>query len=221
MLKAEYVIQRHYRNVQMKLAILIPTLESRVQLRYRVGDLLMKQVSQLGVRDDVKILWNSDNGEKSTGEKSNELMAEAVRLGAEYVARFDDDDVPGPTYIQRGLEVVESGMDCGELYGQIYFDGVPGNPFHHSLIHDHWFHDDKGYYRYPNHLSFMKLSLIKDIPYPDITKGEDHQFSTRVYDAEVLKTEYKIPEIIYHYFVGKKDRKQEAEIIKQIYGQGN
>lgn len=200
----------------MKLAILIPTLTERIQLRYRLVDHLMPQIIKL--KADVKLIFNVDEGQKSTGQKSNELIQSALEAGAEYIARFDDDDLPGPTYIQRGIEVVDSGMDCGELWGQIYFNSVPGNPFHHSIDHTEWWQDDKAYYRCPNHLNFVKLELVKDIHYPDITKGEDHSWSKGVLNAGVLKTEYKIPEIIYHYFTEARDHKRETAIMKQIYG---
>jgi hypothetical protein len=122
---------------------------------------------------------------------------------------MDDDDMPGPTYIKRGLEVVASGMDCGELWGQIYFNGKAGNPFHHIIecINPangklEWWQDEKYYYRTVNHLNFQKLSLIADIAFPEKNFGEDGVQSERMRDAGIFKTMYPIPEIIYHYYVG-------------------
>ncbi len=58
----------------------------------------------------------------------------------------------------------------------------------------------------PNHLNFQKLSLVKDIPFPDQVFGEDGKQSYAMRDAGIFKTEYKIPEVIYHYFNGEPKR---------------
>lgn len=198
----------------MKFCILIPTLPERKPLRDRLISEILRQMNKLnlsgGVNEegwhdletDVCILINEDNREKTTGKKRNELIQKADELGAQAVAFVDDDDMIGPTYIQRAMEFVESGLDCAELFGQYYENGKKLNPFHHSLKYDHWFQDDKMYYRNPNHLSFLRLDKVKDVKYPDITVGEDGQYSIALHKAGVLKTEYPIPEIIYFYYAG-------------------
>lgn len=192
----------------MKLAILIPTLTERLTLLDRVIAELTKQIRELDT-NDILIKWDEDQKQKTTGEKRNGLIEWAVRNKVQYVAFLDDDDLPGPTYLKRGIEVVDSGMDCGELWGQIYFDGKPGNPFHHFIDCKNpatgkieWWQDEKFYYRMPNHLNFQKLSLVKDIPFPNQVFGEDGKQSEAMRDAGIFKTMYPIPEIIYHYFVG-------------------
>lgn len=187
----------------MKLAILIPTLENRKYLLERVLGELQKQKASFHNWWEVEFIINSDNGEKSTGKKRNELIEEAVRRGAQVIAFMDDDDMPGETYIKRGLEVADSGMDCGELWGQIYWNGKPGKPFHHAVDIKEWWEDDKFYYRCPNHLNFIKLDLVKDVKFPDQVFGEDGQWSMAIKEQGLLKTEYKIPEVIYHYFCGE------------------
>jgi hypothetical protein len=186
-----------------KLAILIPTLESRSFLLKRCMTNLVAQILHAKADEDVKILTLLDNGEMSTGAKRNQLVKDAAELGFETYAFIDDDDLPGPTYIQRGLEFVASGMDCASLVGQIYWDGKPGKPFLHSLEWKEWFEDDKFYYRMPNHLNFVRMDKVKDIQFPDQKFGEDGQWSYAVRDAGVLKTEFKIEEVIYHYFCGE------------------
>lgn len=186
----------------MKLAILIPTLESRSELLKRCMTNLVAQILHAKADEDVKILTFLDNGEMSTGAKRNQLVKDTAELGFEAYAFMDDDDLPGPTYIQRGLEFVASGMDCASLIGQIYWDGKPGKPFLHSLEWKEWFEDDKFYYRMPNHLNFVRMDKVKDIKFPDQNFGEDGKWSYAVRDAGVLKTEFKIEEVIYHYFCG-------------------
>lgn len=188
------------------LAILIPTLNERVQLFYRVVDQLNKQ----RVGKPVIIILKADDGEMTTGAKRNWCLDEARRLGASYVSSVDDDDLVGPTYIQRGIETMEGGYDCAELWGQYYENNKMMNPFHHSIKHDHWHQDAKFYYRNPNHLNFIKLELLKDIRFRDQTVGEDGHYSIDLQKSGLLKKEYPVKEIIYHYFAGDKRKKNYA-----------
>lgn len=183
-----------------KLAVLIPTLSSRAHLLNRLVTELDKQRKG----KDVILIINSDDGQKTTGAKRNECLQAAISAGAEYGAFFDDDDMPGPNYIDRNLEGCELGFDCCSLWGQIYWSGKKGKPFHHSIIHNEWWEDKEYYYRCVNHLNTVKLSLVQHIKFPDKSFGEDGVWSYAVRDARVLKTEHQIKEIIYHYYVSKK-----------------
>lgn len=192
----------------MKLAILVPSLEDRIQLFDRVMRELMKQMKDAELRNELKdgtvgIISRIDNRQETTGAKRNILVQMALEKGAEYIAFVDDDDMVGPTYIQRGIEVANSGMDCGELWGQIYWSGKPGMPFHHYLGCTHAWQDDKKYHRPPNHLNFMKLDLMKDFRFEDKTFGEDMCWAMEIQKAGTFKTMYPIPEVIYHYFCGE------------------
>lgn len=192
----------------MKLAILIPTLVAREHLFRRVSDELGRQIDEIYPHslpgEIVSILQLADSGQYTTGNKRNALIELAVKeYKPEGIAFMDDDDMPGPTYIKRGLEFIESGMDCAELWGQIYWNGKPGKPFHHSIEHKEWYEDEKYYYRCPNHLNFMRLDKVKDFKFPDQNFGEDGQWSMAIKEAGVLKTQFVIPEVIYHYFNGE------------------
>lgn len=194
----------------MKFAILIPTLTERTQLKERVNNVLNAQINKLPNPSLVRIFTNEDQRQKATGIKRNELVADAIQAGFTHGAFMDDDDLPGATYIQRAIEFMESGLDCAELWGQIYFNGKAGNPFHHFIncINPlngkiEWWQDNQFYYRMINHLNFVKLDLVKDIPFPDQVFGEDGKQSEAMRDAGIFKTMYPIPEVIYHYFVGE------------------
>jgi hypothetical protein len=210
----------------MKFAILCPTLTEGATvhrpgtmrignafLRNRMMSALTEQILVVNKDHEVRIFFNEDAGQKTTGAKRNELVAAAVEWGSDAHAHFDDDDLPGDTYIQRAIEFMESGMDVAELWGQIYFNGKAGNPFHHYIEclnpatgKIEWWQDDNFYYRMPNHLNFVRTELVKDIKFPDQVFGEDGKHSHAVQEAGVLKTEFKIPEIIYHYFCGDPKR---------------
>lgn len=196
----------HFKNIledMSKLAILIPTLDDRINLFERSTNALNAQINYLSKNTEIKIFSLSDNGKTSTGEKRNILVREAFDAGYEYAAHFDDDDLPADNYMQNQYAVTESGMDCGSFWGQIYWEGKKGKPFHHSIKYPEWFEDDKYYYRCVNHLNCVRLDILKDYPFPDQTFGEDGIQSMSMKNAGVLKTEYQINEIMYHYFCGK------------------
>lgn len=178
------------------LAILIPTTPERQQLLNR----LMAELDKQRVNKNVIIILSEDQKQWTTGSKRNSLVAAAVVHNADCISFVDDDDMIGPTYIQRGIEVANSGLDCGELWGTYYVKGQAIKPFHHSIQHREWWGDSKAYYRCPNHLNFLRLAAVKDIPFPDQVFGEDGKQSYAMRDAGVLKTEYKIPEALYHYY---------------------
>lgn len=195
----------------VKLAILIPMTPDRAEVITRLAAEIAKQVAELKAEDSVQVLidqtpkWDMENpiAELTTGAKRNYLVKKAVDLGAEAIAFVDSDDMIGPTYIKRGLEFADSEFDCGELWGNIYWSGKIGKPFHHSIVHNDWWEDDLFYYRMPNHLNFQRLSKVKDIPFPAQSFGEDGQQSYAMRDAGVLKTMMPIPETLYLYFVGE------------------
>jgi len=53
------------------------------------------------------------------------------------------------------------------------------------------------YYRTPNHLNPIKREIVLQVGYSDMRRGEDFDFSTRVFN--LLKTETKIETSIYYY----------------------
>jgi glycosyltransferase involved in cell wall biosynthesis len=183
-------------------AILICHLPEREQLLNRVMDQLT--IQRKGHEDQVKILINTSDRSKTTGAKRNELLDWAKEENASHIAFVDDDDLVSPNYIERVLPGVEGDFDCCELWGQYWENNKQFNPFHHSIIHDHWWQDDKFYYRNPNHLSCIKLDLLKNIRFQDKTVGEDAHYSIDIQKAGLLKREYPIKEILYFYFAGSK-----------------
>jgi hypothetical protein len=190
------------------LAILIPTLYQNATLYDRVHAELQKQIGD----QPVIIIPELDNRTLTTGAKRNLLLDKARALQTvTHVAHFDDDDLPGPNYIKHGMETVEGDYDCCELWGQYYENNKQMNPFHHSIAHDHWWQDDAFYYRNPNHLNFIKLSLLDDIKFQDKTIGEDGHFSIDLQKLGVLRREKPCGEIIYHYFAGNKKLKDHAQ----------
>jgi hypothetical protein len=201
----------------MKLiSILIPWTTDRLNVYNRLVSVLNKQINDLNASDVVSIIDLCDNYELTTGAKRNLLIQMAIDKRSEYIAFFDSDDLPSANYIQKQLEVANSGLDCGSLKGQIYWSGVPGKPFLHFLECKQWWEDTQYYYRCPNHLNAIKLSLIKDIKFKDINFGEDGNWSEEIMRLGILKTEYQTNDILYHYFCGTKNTPIETEILNQL-----
>ena len=186
----------------MKLAILIASLPDRKELLDRLLKELTQQAGDL-MGKEITIIVDAAPRPTTTGAKRNTLMDQAMVEGAQYIAFFDDDDMPGPTYISKMLEGIATGADCCSLVGQIYWNGKPGKPFLHSIKYQDWWEDENFYYRCPNHLNCIKLDLVKDIKFPDQVFGEDGQWSMKIKEAGVLKTEFEITDVIYKYFVGE------------------
>lgn len=178
------------------LAILIPTLTERVQLLNRLTDALDKQRTG----KNVILIISEDQKQKTTGQKRNELVQTAIEQNAYAIAFADDDDMIGTTYIDRGIEFMDSGMDCAELWGNYYERGKLIKPFHHYLGCTHAWDDKQKFHRPPNHLNFMKLDLVKDFVFQNKTFGEDMTWAMEIQNSGAFKTMYNIPEIIYHYY---------------------
>jgi hypothetical protein len=179
------------------ITLMIPTLANRANYLDRLLTTLYFQINLLNANEDVEILTFVDRGEETTGAKRNWLVNNAKGL---YVAGFDDDDFCTDIYIKKLLDAAKSGMDCAELWGLYFINGVYDRPFHHSIVYDHWWQDDKAYRRNPNHISLIKRELILDLPFPEKTVGEDGIFSENLFKSGRLKTEYKIKETLYLYF---------------------
>ena len=198
------------------LAILIPYTPDRKPLLDRLVKQLDEQIKDHPVMVIGHVTKAHKLGGKTTGQKRNELLDAAREHQATHVAFIDSDDLISPRYIEKVIEAVNGNYDCAELWGQYYENGRQLNPFHHSIIHDHWWQDDKFYYRNPNHLNVIKLSCLDMIKFQDKTIGEDGHYSIDLQKAGVLKKEYPIKEILYYYFAGsRKNHAQEPMMAKK------
>ena len=183
----------------MKLSILVCSLEKRAHFLERLLNYFSVQTS--GLEDQVQVLVNQDNGEKSIGKKRNELLE---RAKGEYVAFFDDDDLPGPTYVESILKAIEQKPDVVGVSMIMTTNGFKAEKSFHSLQFKEWFDiEDKlekgkrTYFRCPHHLCPVKIELARQVGYPEISMGEDKDYSYRL--LPLLKTEVFIDIPIYFY----------------------
>jgi glycosyltransferase involved in cell wall biosynthesis len=173
-----------------KLSILTVTLESRSAIFQSLVRILESQYTK-----EVELLANIDKGEKSIGQKRNELLQAAK---GEYVAFLDDDDQVSPYYITSILQALESKPDCVGLEGIITLRNQLPKKFIHSIKYQDWFEKDNIYYRCPNHLNPIKKSIALDVGFLNVSYQEDKDFSFRLKGK--LHTENYIDFPIYFYY---------------------
>ena len=201
-----------------KLAILILTIEGREQFFEVIRGDLERQRRALAMPDDVVVLVNKDDQTKTIGQKRNELMDAAVASGATHRAFIDDDDMISSDYLEANLPGVNGGFDCNALVGRYYVNGAFDRPFYHSLRYTRWWHDAAGYYRNPNHLNVVKIDLIKHVRFQEKSFLEDACFSEEIARQGLLKTEFPISQVTYHYYARSKPAQEVARVSRQGRG---
>lgn len=181
-----------------KLSILILSLNRRKHYLNKLMNILSPQK-----RDDIEILTNIDNGEKSIGQKRNELLKQS---SGDYICFIDDDDIVSSDYIEKILNALESKPDCVGIHLLHKEDGILRGLTYHSLKYDTWWDEInnensnlKNYYRNPNHLNPVRREYALQTGFPEINNGEDKWYSQNI--LKFLKTEEYIETPIYEYLV--------------------
>ena len=182
-----------------KLSILIPTLKDMALKYNRLVSELRSQIYKLNLHDAVEILTDDRDRSITTGEKRNDLIANAKGL---YTVFIDDDDMVSDKYVETILKSLsETDVDCCSLNGEITIDGYGPFQFKHSLEYERWYETfidgKKQYYRSPNHLNVIRREIAQQVGFKDISVGEDHDFSNRL--KELITVESTIDDILYYY----------------------
>ena len=177
-----------------KLTILIPTLPKRAAFFERLVNELHRQMSETGTQ--FKISANDDTA-IDIGTKRNVMMG---TVQTEYMAFFDDDDMPGPNYIKHLMEGIAKGVDCCSLTGIYTKDGQNPTKFIHSIKYDNLFTGDDGvFYRPIMHINCLKTEHARRAVFPSWRVSEDSKWAMDLQATGVLKTEHWIDEVIYNY----------------------
>lgn len=106
----------------MKLSILIPTLNER----WEQFSSLVKTIKEQGISagyafmKDFEIVAPMDNRCISVGAKRNMCLEMSRGM---YTCFFDDDDLPGPTYMKDIMDGINIGVQNGRPYDCIGFKG--------------------------------------------------------------------------------------------------
>lgn len=177
-------------------SILICTLDERAESFKALTDKVDKQIKALGLEKYIEILAIRDNRELPVGFKRNELLRAS---SGKYVCFLDDDDDVHEQYVKMIYEALLKNPDCVTLSGIISHHGQHKKPFIHSLRYDHYFEKDGIYYRPPNHLNPMRRCIAVQFTFPESNFGEDLQWTVKVAQSKLLKTEAVIDEPYYFY----------------------
>lgn len=179
----------------MEFSILICSLQSRASFLERLFNNLSSQLNE-----NVEVLTSLDNGEKSIGQKRNELLDKAQ---GKYIAFIDDDDLVSDNYISLILDAVKDNCDVVGMHLIMTIDGRDPQKTYHSLKYNRWFDEPdpengrRKYYRNPNHLNPVKKEYALQVRFPEINNGEDRVYSQKL--LPFLKTEVYIEQPIYYY----------------------
>ncbi len=191
------------------ISILIPTMTPRKRLFEKVLAEIQSQAHQCP-EIKTEILWESDNGELTLGQKRNVLMD---RCTGKYHCFIDDDDILAPYYLRTFVPMIQSGIeyDCASFVGAHYQRGRFNKLFHHSLDYTEWAETPERFIRTISPMNLIKTEIVRSVRYMDIRNTEDHEFSKRLMASRLLKKEFKIDpnRPIYHYIDGVKEDREE------------
>lgn len=157
---------------------------------------LLKQIEYLDLQEEVDILWDMDNKEKSIGKKRQDLLERAT---AEYICYFDSDDDPYEYYIPAIYIALQSNPDCVGMLIQMTTNGINPQMCCHSLKYPTWENNKDGYdyVRNVTHFNVVKRELALQVGFPDIRFGEDKIYSDQV--TKLCKKEVFIDQPLFHY----------------------
>lgn len=203
--------------MKQKLAILIPTIEGREWFLERLMNILNPQLEKYNGDVLHFILPDYPGQERLTiGAKRNLLTRMAIDAHCSHRSMIDDDDRVSDDYLDLNMPGVYDNYDCNSLVGIYSVNGVI-NPnkhiFLHSLKYDHWWEDEKYFYRNPNHLNVCSLAKIGHVKFPESNFGEDGQWSEKIHAEGCLRTEYEITKPFY-YYESRTKPKEELERMK-------
>lgn len=175
------------------LSILIATTSIRNEI---IKPLLAELERQISKRPDKAELIINDHETDCIGKKRNDLLLQA---NGEFVVFIDSDDHICSTYVLVIIVAIEtSNVDCIGINGIITTNGSDKRQWFISKEYGSWYIGANGtYYRTPNHISPVKRELALQAGFPEISFGEDAEYSRRL--LPLLKTETIINQPLYHY----------------------
>jgi len=177
----------------MNLAILICTLPERFDKLKQLKNILEPQVDRH--KDQVYIAINDSGRQTPTGTKRNWLIEQTQ---SDYFCFCDDDDQVSSYYVDEILKAIAHGPDVVTFQGWMTTNGERKTDWTIKLG-ERYEERNGHYYRWPNHLSVFKRSLVNRFKFPDVWIQEDFIWSKKIHDSGVLKNEIHIPMQLYHY----------------------
>lgn len=181
------------------LTICIATVPERAASFDRIMAMLGRQCEGL----PIELLTDPrPRGELSIGAKRQQMND---RAAGDYVVHIDDDDwVPGD-YAACIMEALEGRPDCighFELVEGLHKDPQIGRWTNRAPA---WLDGPRArpygasYVRTPFHKTPMRREIALQVGIRDMRFGEDHDFSRRLKEARLIRSEAFIPRVLYYY----------------------
>ena len=186
----------------MLLSILVPALERRPWRR--IVDELQRQCSFI---DGTEVLVELDNGQMTSGQKRNLLMSRAT---GKYVCHVDDDDWVEPDYVHKLVEGCRTDVDVVTFWLDMTY-----------RVYEKWqfglWESDRSRGRMMcNHLCPRKKEIAELVAFdPSLGYADDQIQFLPIYHAGLLKTEYHIDKILYHYLYNRQTTVNQAGTMRQ------
>ncbi len=188
----------------IRLSILICSILDRKNKFDKLILEIKRQIKELGVNNEVEVLYEIDDAVQPTGKKRNTLIQ---RSKGEYVVFIDDDDTIHPNYLEHILIALKENPDTVGFCGKIFWKGEYYK-FHNSIKHKEWscVYDTKLMFDSVSHINPIKSSIAKKYRFPEKFWGEDKGWLDNV--RLELATEYFIPTQLYFYNPSLEDDKK-------------
>ena len=142
------------------------------------------QCLQPQLSDDIELIIDSDNGERTIGHKRNDLLAKAT---GDYVVFIDDDDRVTSCYIAEIMAGIAQGVDVVCVNAIHTIDGhspkaVIDKPY------QNWCETPNAYLRGVQWRDAVKREIAVSVPYPNIRFGEDRAWTIAMEATGLIKT---------------------------------
>lgn len=176
----------------MKWSILMPTVPARRELRSKI---LAQLEPQVAAYSDIELLVLEDNRKREYGPKMQALVDIAQ---GEYLCFVDDDDRVADDYVRKIREAMDQKADCIGFHAMCSLNGAPGKKVRYSMTTTQWSEDAEMYYRNPQHLTPIKSSLVRMIPWEG-HYGADNIWSHKMTRSRLIKSETLLSDVLYFY----------------------
>lgn len=179
----------------MLLSLLIPTTIDRRPMFICLLERLKRLCN--GV-EGVEIMYCEDDKEMTIGAKRQHLIESA---NGEYAVQVDSDDDISNYFISEIMTALKENPDCVTYLEAIYTNGKHTQTACHSNKYQRWANNQDGYQfvRCPFYKDVIRTSIAKQIGFKDMRYGEDNDFSLRLKQSGLIKTEVHIPRVMYIY----------------------
>jgi len=144
--------------------------------------------------NEVEVVIITDDKKMSIGKKRN-LLVEFAK--GDYVAHVDTDDAITGDYVSKLLEGIRSNADVINFQVLYHHNGKPDRKVLYDKDYISDANDKDFFYRRPNHLMCFRRELAVQVPFPNVSFGEDSIWATAI--QPLIKTQHNIPEVLYHY----------------------